>query len=141
MSSQWIHTDNKCLNLNAATGAHLGNLGSTTSDRLNYTSLVIRIKEVEYDTFGNGSNYFNILSYLGTKETTSISSKVLQDHVNWDIKQSYIEISLVNMVFFNNVYWQKIGNCLEVFSNVNSLILWNISPSFWDQRIEKKKSL
>jgi hypothetical protein len=43
------------------------------------------------------------------------------------------------MVFFNNVYWQKIGNCLEVFSNVNSLILWNISPSFWDQRIEKKK--
>jgi len=76
---------------------------------------------------------------LGTKETISISSKVLQNHVSWDIKQSYIEISLVNMVFFNNVYWQKIGNCLEVFSNVNSLILWNISPSFWDKKIKKKK--
>jgi hypothetical protein len=100
MNSQWVHTDNKCLNLSTATGAHLGNLSGATSDRLNYTGLIIRIKEVEYDTFGNGSNYFNIFSYLGTKETTSISSKVLQDHVSWDIKQSYTEISLVNNGFF-----------------------------------------
>ncbi len=48
--------------------------------------LVIHIKEVEPDTFENGSNYFNIFSYLATKDTTFISSKVLQDHVSWDIK-------------------------------------------------------
>jgi hypothetical protein len=42
------HTDNKCLNSGAATGAHLGNLGGAASDRLNYTGLDICVGVLEF---------------------------------------------------------------------------------------------
>ncbi len=37
------HTDNKCLNLGVAIGAHLSNLGGAASDRLNYTGLIMYV--------------------------------------------------------------------------------------------------